>query len=284
MPPEEKNPLALEQESREKRPSVEEIACEAGINLNEIDPEVVARLVLLHEKSPTLLDEYRALLMAKKLFAHCAETDPAHAYSESEQKTVRVGTIFTDIGKTGPKHARRAAQDCITEMFGIDEHVDPKTPVLEFLKTHFPLDYPGRLILLDEAGVKPDQTMRQFWNMHSAWTLEIIHESGIPPEAIPAAALHHRVEGMNPQGIVGNDERFTRYFGENVAFDRAEKMVIMLDKYDAARRRGSMNHEEAVAYLRKHIGNHGSYDDDPEFHRLINDIETVLKDHPGYAN
>src|SRR3989338_459774 len=282
--PEDEQSQIAPQESHEAHPSLEEIVQEAGLRLEDLDPEVVLRLQLLHEKSPTLVDEYHALQMEKKLFGYYAEKEPARAYSEGERRTIEVGTLFTDIGKTGPKAARRETQECITEIFGIDKNIDPQTPVLKFLEEHFPEDHPQRVVLLGEAGVKPDMTMRQFWNMHSGWTLEIVSAGGIPPEAIPAAALHHMVEGINPQVILGEDDRFTRYYGENVAFDRAEKMVIMLDKYDAARRRGSKTHEEAIAYLRTHLGNNTHFKDDEEFLKLIDDIAVVLKDHPGYAN
>lgn len=259
------------------------IAEEAGVRLAEIDPTVVERLRLLHEKTLTLEDEYQALLMQKNIFAFYAEKIPERAFSDNEQKVIRVGTLFTDIGKTGPKECRRKTQECVTEMFGIDDPVDPRSTVLQFLETFFPLDAPERAALLLEIGVRPESTMREFWNLHSKWTLQIISGSGVPPEAIPAAALHHMLEEMNPENIVGNDDRFTKYFGDNATFDRPEKTVIALDKYDAARRRGNKDHDGAIVLLRDRVKNNARFRDDQEFQQLIDDLEVILKDYPGYA-
>jgi hypothetical protein len=53
---------------------------------------------------------------------------------------------------------------------------------------------------------------------------------------------------------VASDRRFTRAFGDNAGFDRAEKLIILLDKYDALRRRGGRSHEQALAWLRERLG------------------------------
>ena len=84
---------------------------------------------------------------------------------------------------------------------------------------------------------------------------------------------------MNPRAIVGDDQRFTRAFGSNTRFDRAEKLVIMLDKYDAVRRRGRRSHEHAIAWLRERIASNPRFRNDEELATLVADLDTVLHAH-----
>ena len=119
-------------------------------------------------------------------------------------------------------------------------------------------------------------SVRQFWNLHSDWTLAITEASGLPPEAVAAAATHHLLDDVNPRAIVGEDDRFRRSFGENTAFDRTEKLVIVLDKYDAARRRGGRTHDQALVWLRDRISKSARFRDDPELRALVDVVDVVL--------
>lgn len=120
--------------------------------------------------------------------------------------------------------------------------------------------------------------MRHFWNLHTAWTLEIIDGAGVPAEAVAAAASHHMLDNINPDAIVGADDRFTRRFGANTCFDRAEKLVIVLDKYDALRRRGRLSHAEAIAWLIERLAKNERFRGDRELTTLIADINAVAED------
>lgn len=90
-----------------------------------------------------------------------------------------------------------------------------------------------------------------------------------------AAAAHQLLEGINPDDIVGKGGFYTRVFGTNKRFDHAEKLIIVLDKYDAFRRRLGVSHVEAIEMLHKLIGK-TDYANDREFVSLITDIEMVL--------
>ena len=97
------------------------------------------------------------------------------------------------------------------------------------------------------------------------------------PEVVAAAATHHLLEDVNPDAIVGADRSFTRSFGDNAAFDRAEKLVILLDKYDALRRRARMTHERAIAWLRERIDKNAEFRGDGEFLSLIADLDSAAR-------
>jgi hypothetical protein len=148
---------------------------------------------------------------------------------------------------------------------------------MQFLRTYFPADAEERIRRFAALGLDPKMPLREFWNLHSTWTLEIVEAGGVPPEVIPAAAAHHLLEDVNPGPIVAVDRRFTRSFGDNATFDRAEKLIIVLDKYDALRRRGGRTHDEAIAWLRDRVANNPHFRGDVELATLIADLDAVVR-------
>jgi hypothetical protein len=243
-----------------------------------VDADVLDRLVLLAEFSQTVADLERMTDLAFRLFRHYDATDWQEACGALERRTVVLGCLFSDIGKTGPKHADRSGQRLITEMFSVESVEDVMQPVHRFLRRYFADDAEARIAHVSALGISPDLPMRHFWNLHTAWTLEIIDGSGVPPEAVAAAASHHLLDNVNPSAIVGADDRFTRRFGANTCFDRAEKLVIVLDKYDALRRRGRLSHPEAIAWLSERLANNERFRGDRELTTLIADINAVAQD------
>lgn len=262
---------------------IRDIVSEAGLDLGTLDPELAERLSILNRHSETLCDTYHAILVAKTIFAHHNTANLASAFTEDERRIVTFGMLFSDIGKTGPRHATRELQVCIAEIFGVEDRVDPQMPLRNFVTQFFPADATERLRLLAANNLEPQLPMRTFWDLHSKWTLEILTTENAPKEAIGAAAAHHIIDGVNPEGIVSTDNRFTQQFGANHTFDRAEKLIIVLDKYDAARRRGKRTHDEAIAQLRERIGNSAYHSGDPEFRSLIDTLDSVLHAYEGYV-
>jgi hypothetical protein len=256
---------------------------DSGLDVRVLRAGLLGRMRLLASVTETVADCDRAAQLARRVFAHYAARYPGEAFTPLEERTVIIGGLFSDIGKTGPAAAAPAAQRVITEIFGVENVPTPHMSLHEFLLRYFPGDAERRADELRALGIPLAQTMRSFWNCHSAWTLEIIDHDGVPAEAVAAAATHHLLENVNPGKIVAPDGRFTRYFGENHGFDRPEKLVIVLDKYDAARRRTGSDHAGAVAFLRKLVGAHPRFGRDPDFQRLIDDVEWMLADVPLYG-
>jgi hypothetical protein len=251
---------------------------EAGVDLGSLREGLLSRMRLLASITETVADCDRAAQLARCVFAGYAARHPVEAFSPLEQRTVIVGGLFSDIGKTGPTAAGLAAQRVITEIFGVENVPTPNMSLYEFLLRYFPSDADARAAELGALAIPLAQTMRSFWNCHSTWTLEIIDHDGVPAEAVAAAATHHLLENVNPGAIVAPDGRFTRYFGENYRFDRPEKLVIVLDKYDAARRRAGRDHAGAVRFLRDIVGRHPRFGRDVDFRRLIDDVDSMLAD------
>jgi hypothetical protein len=105
-----------------------------------------------------------------------------------------------------------------------------------------------------------------------------VHHQPTQQAACATAATHHLLDDVNPEAIVGANDRFTRRFGANTCFDRAEKLVIVLDKYDALRRRGRLSHAKAIAWLNERLANNERFHGDRELRTLIADIDTVARD------
>ena len=254
------------------------ICTAAGVELDKLHPDIVARMRLLAETTETIKDCQRAAEVAKELFRYYDRKKPAQRFSELDQRTVVIASLFSDIGKTGPVRADHEGQRLIAEMFSVEHVLNEKMPVSEFFDTYFARDAEQRIQRFQALGLDPTMSMREFWNMHSAWTLHVIQADGIPPEAVAAAATHHLLENVNPDSIVAHDGRFTRYFGENKRVDRPEKLVILLDKYDAARRRAGCSHEAAISWLRALIAGNARFGSDQEFFSLIDDLDVVMRE------
>ena len=237
--------------------------------------EIVARMGLLAEHSDTVSDCERMVAIARRVFRHDETTKPSETFSEVERRTVILGCLFSDIGKTGPAGADGEAQRLVVEMFAVESVRDDSQSVTRFLKTFFPADADERIRRFASLGLDPEITIREFWNLHSVWTFEILKGSRVPLEVVAAATAHHLLEDINPENLVGADGHFTRSFGDNVLFDRAEKLIILLDKYDAVRRRGRRTHEQAIAWLRDRVESNARFHDDAEFSTLIAELEAV---------
>lgn len=254
------------------------ICASVDYDLTRAEASLIARLRLLAEHSPTVEDARRMAGYAQRVFAHYRAHGERADFSDLERRIVVLACLFSDIGKTGPEHADAEDRHLIVEMFAVEGVRDDQQPVTEFFRRYFPADAARRTERFRALGLDPSMSIRQFWNLHSGWTLDIAEAAGLPLEAVAAAATHHLLDDVNPEHIVGDDQRFTRAFGDNPAFDRAEKLVIVLDKYDAVRRRGRKDHHGAIDWLRQRIGQHPVFRDDVELNQLVDDVDRALAD------
>ena len=262
-----------------------------------VAPALAKRLDHLAKHSPTTADGMSALRYAGEIFDYVEAHAPERKYTADERRIVRVGTIFSDIGKTGPVNATPEAQELCVQIFAVENVPDRETLVLrDFFKKHLKRPwvsglkyrFPGiwRRYLDRTArslGIDPDTTTLQaFHNLHSLWTLRLLmqEESGIHKRSVPAAACHHRIRGDNPGDILAPDDTLIGDFGTSQRYGRAEKLVTALDIYDACRRRSEMTHDEAIAALTLavHEGREGFYQNDSEFTEILGDIAVALAD------
>ena len=253
------------------------LSAAVGFDLGSVAPALLERMRLLARYSETFTDTERMIGRAWQVFLHYERAKPAEAFTELERRIVVLGCLFSDIGKSGPAHADSAGQTLILELFAVEGVRDDRQSVAEFFARYFPADAAERVRRFEALGLDPKLTMRQFWNLHSGWTLDIVEAGNVPPEVIPAAATHHLLDNVNPGSIVAPDRRFTRISGTNVGFDRAEKLIILLDKYDALRRRGRLDHAQAIGWLHERVDANPEFRGDHELATLLAEVDAALR-------
>jgi len=248
---------------------------QVGLDLDQIDPEIRSRMTLLAETTETVNDCARAAALAEEVFRYYDLYKPFEKFSAIERRTVVLGTLFSDIGKTGPADANEHGQRLVAEMFAVEQVLDDKMPVTRFFTQFFVGDAVERVDRFRALGLDEWMSMREFWNLHSVWTLCILQGDGVPKEAVSAAATHHLLENVNPAAILTEGGRLDRYLGAHGRFERPEKLVVLLDKYDAARRRGRRPHADALTWLRGLIQASVRFRGDVVFLSLIDAIDEV---------
>ncbi len=254
---------------------LEKALSRAGIQPDELDPLLAQRMRLLASHTETVADSVQIIDLAERVFERCVSL--GQPFSDVEKSTVVLGSLFSDIGKTGPAHATLPQQQLIVDMFSVERVPNGLISVEEFFRTYFPKDADARLLTFEGLGQDCQMTMRAFWNLHVGWTLELLRDRLVFREAVPAAASHHLLEHINPDSIVSEDGSYTLPFGSNAEFNRAEKLIVILDKYDASRRRSGLDHDGAMSWLRQLISKNLRFGQDEQFPQLLDVLDEVAR-------
>ncbi len=275
--------VQLTSDAREGRDSVraslvrlDAMCARAGLDLEGVSAAIVERMRLLAVVTETVRDCERCADLAEQFFAHDdAVKPPEERWGAIERRTVVLASLFSDIGKTGPNHADVSGRRLIAEMFAVENVPDGGISVARFFQLYFATDAGDRASRFRALGLDPAMRMRDFWNLHSVWTLQILQGDGVPRRVVFAAAAHHLIENINPHELLAKDERTRGYFDADAPFDRTVKLVIVLDKYDAARRRGQRSHADAIAWLRQLVASHPRFAHDHELFGLIDSLAAM---------
>lgn len=212
---------------------------EVGIETGGLRALVLDRMALLDAKTKTVEDEMRSVDYSRRL-----------AIAPEKRPTVEAATVLADIGKTGGAKATAEEAATIANIYAIDKKIDLRISLSDFLSQFFSGNT-SMVKNLEALGIDLTMNMRAFFNLHAGWSLEIMKASNIPAEAALSAASHHLLEGVNPDGIINIPEGRFQALGVSRELDEREVWVILLDKYDAARRRGNKTHREAIDWLRE---------------------------------
>lgn len=171
--------------------------------------------------------------------------------------------LLHDIGKSGPETKSPALRAAIKTLFAtpkmpfnpfrtVGGKPVPKT-VAEFMRETETRDPVGiRSVLAQELGVDVEtKPMLEFWRDHADWTYEVLQRNrggAIDDEVVVIAATHHILEGRNPARVPLDDI----HPGSKV-LELMERygVLAVIDKYQAFRGRGGLDHAGAIAQLRK---------------------------------
>jgi hypothetical protein len=89
------------------------ICADVGFDLERIRPSILARMRLLAETTETVNDCERAVRIANDVFRYYDVSKPLKRFTALERRIVVIGTIFADIGKSGPAGAALDGQQLV---------------------------------------------------------------------------------------------------------------------------------------------------------------------------
>lgn len=211
--------------------------------------------------------------------------DNALIFSPIEKKlrkdvlqSITQGITLSDIGKRGPLEANREQSDFVTSVFKIHNlKQNPSEITLanfshDYLKDFLtPIDRTMIIESLQPYGITANMSMRQFYNLHTAWSVEILQKENtvkdsVSEKVIRMVARHHTLDGVK---VIDGE------------LTLEDKIVIVLDQYDACRKRGGKTHKEAMGYIKKKIQK-GKFKTDPEFKALLAVLENAAHNTEAY--
>jgi hypothetical protein len=133
---------------------------------------------------------------------------------------------------------------------------------------------------LKACSVDPEMTMRQFWDKHAVWTHDIMEKypTGLNEHVRVIAASHHLDRGINPYSStpVSPEQGIIKTAGDE-ADDLSTRILMVVDKYQAARRRSRFNHEDAIKWVRNNLA---EFRKDELLNRVIDAVDELGKPGP----
>ena len=160
------------------------------------------------------------------------------------RRDMSIAAYLHDIGKSGPFDASPATQEAIVQLYTVENVADPAQTIAETARTNFSSeDAESMLERLGSCGLRSHDTMRAFWDRHGYWTHDILEADSedIPVRARVVAGSHHIDRGINPYGLSSADD----------AAMLESRILMAVDKYQAAVARSQKTHGEAMDVIRR---------------------------------
>jgi len=276
----------FEAHSKSYEQAVQDVRVRVGLfGLREVHPLLLERLADMEYYAPNHNQD--ALIMAYEvmdiLACYNIENLQNPISQELMEKTM-LAVLLHDIGKSGPLSYKDrqgmvhevAAENrkAVLKIYADETHIEntETTTVEEWVYTLFGLQEGMRysedpevvLHALERCGMDRFMTMRQFFNRHAQDTYEILKASHMNEDTIAIACSHHLLEGINPVKLevakipkeakmIELTEKYVKQF--------IVRMLITLDKYEAFRRRGKQDHDQAIGKLHAMLWQRGLADD-----------------------
>lgn len=230
--------------------------------IESVPEEIVSRLALIEENSEFNNDSRMIREGFKNVWQELEKEGFAAAANQEEGE---LAAFVHDIGKSGSAEADRAGQLAVIRLFALENLSDPNIKVGEVVRKYFSPESGSVLEDLAKSGVNTEMTMREFYDQHGQWTYDILEKY---PEAFTArvrtiAASHHLDRGINP----------CRLSEEEMKASLPEKILMAVDKYQAAISRRRLNHQGAISSLRSIL--FPKYESDPLMKSVIEAIEKL---------
>ena len=94
------------------------LCADVDFDLERIRPSILDRMRLLAETTETLNDCERAVQFANDIFRYYDVSKPLRRFTALERRIVVIGTLFSDVGKSGPAGAAPDGQRLVAEIDG----------------------------------------------------------------------------------------------------------------------------------------------------------------------
>ena len=249
----------------------EKIAAELHMAGLEHFSEVIAqRMTLLEVLAARFNDDSRIIrrvcLEVMDRIASTLEPSLRSTLDADSTRDMSIAAYLHDIGKSGPFDASQESQTAIVKLYAVENVANPDQTIAETVHTNFSSEEAQSILEhLGSCGMRSTDTMRAFWDRHGYWTHDILEADSedIPSRARVVAGSHHMDRGIDPYEFSS---------GDYVAM-LENRILMAVDKYQAAVARGRKTHREAMDVITKILS--PKYGHDVIMNRVLDVLDTV---------
>ena len=250
-----------------------------AVGLRHFGDAIAQRMELIEVRAARFNNDSRMIrricLEVLDRIASILEPELQSTLDADSKRDMSIAAYLHDIGKSGPFEASQATQEAIVQLYTVENVADPAQTIAETARTNFSSeDAESMLERLGSCGLRSHDTMRAFWDRHGYWTHDILEADSedIPVRARVVAASHHIDRGIDPYGLSSADD----------AAMLESRILMAVDKYQAAVARSQKTHGEAMDVIRRIFS--PQYDNDVMMNRVLRVLDAVGREETLFAH
>lgn len=258
-----------------------------------IDPEIETRLLELERFTKHNRDA-RVISRAAGEAYHFLRKFNKYPLEPQDEQAIKLAAALHDVGKSGPFGLSLDKRELIIKLYGVENvshELTAEGALKEFVVSgYLPLKQEVIKENLSLLGVSPQEKMAVFWHRHARWTHQILShllkgKDDFPGRVTRIASSHHYLENCNPAGVKLESYKDIGVSSFNNLDEKEKqerrdgfwtKLLIVLDQYQGARRRGGLKPQEALDHIGKKIID-SEFKDDVEFALILDEILPELE-------
>jgi hypothetical protein len=189
-------------------------------------------------------------------------------------RDMSIAAYLHDIGKSGPFDASQESQKAIVKLYAVENVADPDQTIAKTVRMNFPSEEATSILEhLGSCGMHSTDSMRAFWDRHGYWTHDILEadSEGIPIRARVVAGSHHMDRDIDPY----------RFSSDDYVAVLENRILMAVDKYQAAVGRGRKTHGEAMDVIKRILA--PKYEGDVIMNRVLKVLDAVGKEERLFA-
>jgi hypothetical protein len=189
-------------------------------------------------------------------------------------RDMSIAAYLHDIGKSGPFDASQESQKAIVKLYAVENVADPDETIGDTVRTNFSSQEATSILEhLGSCGMRSTDSMRAFWDRHGYWTHDILEagSEGIPIRARVVAGSHHMDRGIDPY----------RFSSDDYVAVLENRILMAVDKYQAAVARGRKAHGEAIDVIKRILS--PKYGNDVVMNSVLKVLDTLGAEERWFA-